>query len=144
MNGPVELMVLEFPRPAADPGVVAAIAEVVANGDITLLDLLFLARADDGRFAVVDVEEGVDAFGLGTLTVSQSHTLVSTNDVTTVQEGLAPGTSAAIIVYEHTWASRVVDAVRAAGGELALHLRVPAEDVEAALAAEAAAIEQSV
>jgi hypothetical protein len=38
-------------------------------------------------------------------------------------------------VFEHAWATNLVQAIRGVGGELALDVRIPAEDVDAALAA---------
>ena len=46
---------------------------------------------------------------------------------------MEPGTSAALIVYENSWAVPFVGAVRAAGGELIASARIPAPDVVAAL-----------
>ena len=44
-----------------------------------------------------------------------------------------PGTVAALIVYENTWAAPLVAAVRGSGGELVASARIPAADVIAAL-----------
>lgn len=88
--GPVELVVLTFPEERADADVVAAIADVVSQGYVTLLDLIYLARTADGWIK---------------------------------------------IVYEHTSARRLRTALVAAGGELALHVRIPPDTVDAAVAA---------
>ncbi|MGE0066275.1 MAG: DUF1269 domain-containing protein, partial [Solirubrobacterales bacterium] len=55
-------------------------------------------------------------------------------------EVLQPGTSAALHVYENTWAAPFASAVRRSGGALVASGRIPAEDFLAALdAAEATA-----
>ena len=41
--GPVDLLVLSFPQEDADPGVIAAVQEVVEAGFVTVLDLVFLS-----------------------------------------------------------------------------------------------------
>ena len=71
MAGPVEVLVLTFPTPTADPTVAQAIHDVVAKGDVTILDLVFLARDDSGDLLVVDLEEEIDAYGLGQLAVQR-------------------------------------------------------------------------
>jgi Family of unknown function (DUF6325) len=134
MPGPVELLVLNFPTPVADPAVTRAIADVVDKGDITILDLLFLAREDSGDLLVVDVGPGLDGYGLGELSV-EGAALVSEEDLDVVRDALPRDTSAAIIVFEHTWARRLAASVAAAGGEVGLHVRIPSEDVESAVAA---------
>jgi hypothetical protein len=51
---------------------------------------------------------------------------------------LQPGTSAALLVFENSWAAPFVGAVRRSGGELVTSGRIPVEEVLAALdAAEA-------
>ena len=42
---------------------------------------------------------------------------------------MAPGTLAALIVYENTWAIPFVAAAREAGGEMVASARIPAQDV---------------
>ncbi len=132
--GPVELVVLSFPGERADPEVVAALAEVVARGDVTLLDLTFISRGVDGQVRVVDVDDDLDAVGLAALPLDP-RALVSEEDLEVVGESLPPGTSAAVIVYEESWARRVAAAVRNAGGEVELHVQLPRDVLEAALAA---------
>jgi hypothetical protein len=134
--GPVELIVLEFPSDRADPAVVAAISDVVGRGDVTILDLVYVSRTEDGEIRVVDVDENLDETGLGTLETA-AQALVSEDDLDVVRDALEPGTSAAVIVYEHSWARRVAGAVQAAGGQVALHVQIPRATVEAAVTAAA-------
>lgn len=130
--GPVELLVVSFPSERADVGVVAAVEEVVASGYVTVLDLVFLSKSLDGDLRVVDVSEGLDEHGLAVLQV-QGQALISDDDLDLAKDGLEPGASAVVIVYENTWARRVSGAVANAGGELTLHVRIPRDVVEAAL-----------
>jgi uncharacterized membrane protein len=135
--GPVELLVLTFTGETVGPEVRQALADVVAAGDVTILDLVFVAKNEDGDLRVVEVEEQDDRFGLSDVE-SRDAKLLNDEDIELVAESLDEGTSAAFLVYEHTWARRIASAVSAAGGEVALHVRVPREDVEAALAAASA------
>ena len=132
--GPVEMLVLTFTGDTVGPEVRQALADVVASGTVTLLDLVFVAKDGDGNLRVVEVEEQDDRFGLADLD-SQDTKLLNDEDIAHVAESLDEGTSAAFLVYEHTWARTIAGAIANAGGEVALHVRVPREDVEAALAA---------
>jgi hypothetical protein len=132
--GPVELLVLTFSGDTVGAGVADALAEVVAKGDVTVLDLLFVAKDEAGDLRVVELEDQPDGYGLADLVVD-ARALVNDEDAEVVAEALDPGTSAAFIVYEHTWARRVAQAVSDAGGEVALHVHVPRETAAAALAA---------
>jgi uncharacterized membrane protein len=131
---PVELVVLTFPGSHADPSVAAVLADVVARNYVTLLDLVFLSRAVDEKVTMTDADDDLAAVGLGMLDV-QAQPLISEHDIDRVRDGLEPGTSAAVIVYEETWARRVSDAVREAGGELSVHLSLDPTVVATALAA---------
>lgn len=132
--GPVELLVLSFPQENADPGVVSAVQDVVAAGFITLLDLVFLSRSVDGHIREIDVSGELHDVGLGLLEI-QEQALISEDDLELARDILDPGHSAAVIVYENSWARKVSGAVAEAGGELTLHVRIPRDVVEAALEA---------
>jgi hypothetical protein len=70
--GPVDLLVLSFPSENADAGVIAALQDVVSNGFVTVLDLVFLSRGQDGVVRQVDVTEDLDGVGLvGILQIEQ-------------------------------------------------------------------------
>ena len=56
-------------------------------------------------------------------------------------ELLQPNSSAAVLVYENVWATKLRDAVVNAGGRLVDHARVPAAAVEEALKAATGKIE---
>ena len=62
-----------------------------------------------------------------------SSGLLGNDDVREAAEAMRPGTVAALIVYENTWAAPFVSAVRRSGGELVASVRIPAADVIEAL-----------
>ena len=59
--------------------------------------------------------------------------LLADEDIEQAAGALQPGTLAALIVYENTWAVPFVAAARQAGGELVAGARIPAQDVMEAL-----------
>lgn len=132
--GPVELVVLAFPGAQADPATVAALQDVVAKGYVTLLDLVYLAKDEAGNIRQVDVDEDLQDVGLEILSI-EAKALISDEDLDVVRDALEPGTSAAIIVYEETWARNFTSTARAAGGEVVLHVQIPHEVVVAAVEA---------
>jgi hypothetical protein len=125
---------LSFPSENADPGVIAALQDVVSNGFVTVLDLVFLSKGQDGVVRQVDVTEDLDGVGLGILQIEQ-QSLISEDDLELTRDALDPGHSAALVVYENSWARGVSGAVVDAGGELTLLVRIPRDVVEAALEA---------
>jgi hypothetical protein len=129
--GPVEMLVLAFPGERVGSGVVDALTEVVDGGGLAILDLLFVAKTADGSVRVIEVEDEADAFGFGALAVDP-QALTNDADVELIAKALEPGTSAAVLVYEHVWARRITQAIVDAGGEVGLHVRIPNETVDAA------------
>ncbi|MCZ4077759.1 DUF6325 family protein [Rhodococcus sp. H36-A4] len=132
--GPVGLLVMTFPGDRANPKVVEALQSAIAQGSVSLLDLVFIGRRPDGTYRQVDVDEKLEDVGLEILSL-EAKALISDEDLDVVRESLEPGTSAAVLVYEQTWARTFANASRAAGGEVALHVQIPRETVEIALAA---------
>jgi hypothetical protein len=132
--GPVELVVLTFPGAQVDPGTIAALQDVVERGHVTLLDLVYIAKDADGNITQVDVDEDLDEVGLAILSI-EAKALISDEDLDVVRDSLEPGTSAAVIVYEQTWARQIASSVRSTGGEVALHVQIPRDAVVAAVAA---------
>lgn len=132
--GPVELIVVTFPGERADPNVVRALQEVIEQGLLTLLDLVYLAKSADGTVRQVEVDEDLDEVGLAALSL-EAKALLSDEDLDVVRESLEPGTSAAVLVYEESWARKLAATSRGAGGDVALHVRIPRDVVDAAIAA---------
>ncbi len=62
-----------------------------------------------------------------------SSGLLDDEDVDEAGAALEPGTSAALLVYENTWAGPFAAAVRRSGGQLVASGRIPVTDVLAAL-----------
>ena len=117
--GPAELITLIFPGERADPGVAEVLIELAAGRDIRVLDLVFVIRTSSDLIRITGARENLDDIGLGALQVS-SPKLISQDDLGVVRDWLRPGTSAAVIAYEHSWARRLARAVRDAGGMVML------------------------
>ena len=69
--------------------------------------------------------------------VGDVNGLIAEEDIHDLAEGLAPGDSAGIILFEHTWASDFADAVKSANGEVLVSLRIPPDVVDEVVAAQA-------
>lgn len=113
--GPAELLTLVFPGERAHPGVAEVLTELTAGRDIGVLDLVFVTRTASGLVRITRAGEDLDDVGLGALQISAPK-LISDDDLSPAVTWLRPGTSAAIIAYEHSWARRLARAVSDAGG----------------------------
>jgi hypothetical protein len=137
MVAPVEYIVLEFPGNQFNGDVVPALADLIDRGVVHIIDLLFVTKDADGEvgwFELNDLDDPALAEAFANLE-GEVGGLVSEDDVRLVAEELADDSSAAVIVWEDTWAERFADAVLASSGRMLAHERIPAAAVEAALAA---------
>jgi hypothetical protein len=131
--GPVDYAIVAFPGNRFRGEIGPAIAELVENGTIRVIDIAFVAKDEDGNAVAMelteldpDVQEALDAIGL------EVGGLFNEDDLIDAAAGLAPNSSAAVLVWENVWARQVAQAMRDAGGQLVAFERLPHEVVQAA------------
>ena len=135
MLGSVELAVISFPGSQFKGEIAPALADLVNNDIVHIIDLVFVTKNDDGSIDAIELADLADdeAAPFDDLD-GEAGGLLSDSDLDLASELLEPGSSAALIVWENTWARRLVTAIRNAGGQLVAHDRLDAETVQAALA----------
>lgn len=130
-HGPVDVIVMEFPAGEPTGDAAAELLALVDSGTIRLLDLLVVHKDLDGTLSALDIgEDGLTSFAV--FSGAQSG-LVGDEDLDAAGEVLERGTTAAVIVFENTWAVPFIAATMAAGGQAVASMRIPAADVIAAL-----------
>jgi uncharacterized membrane protein len=138
--GPIDYILVEWPGRQPNGEVAPHLVDLVDRGLIRILDLAFVAKDEDGSVAGLELSDLGDGAAELEVFEGASSGLLSDDDLSEAAAALEPGTSAAILVFENTWAAPFAAAVRRSGGELVASGRIPVEDVLAALdAAEAAA-----
>jgi hypothetical protein len=117
--GPVDYAVIAFPGNKFRGDIAPAIADLVENGTIRVIDIAFVGKSPDGDAVAFelteldpDVQEGLEKAGI------EVGGLVNEDDLMDTAAGLEPNSSAALIVWENVWARKVTQAMRDAGGEL--------------------------
>ena len=133
VHGPIDYVLLEFPRDGLTGQAGPALMDLVDRGVIRLFDLLVVSKSDEGLVEVLELTDPLAEGGGFHYFAGASSGMLGEDDVREAAEALSPGTVAALIVYENTWAAPLVAAVRSSGGELVASARIPAADVIAAL-----------
>jgi hypothetical protein len=130
--GPIDYILIEWPDRQPNGEAAPLLLDLVERGLIRILDLTFITKGEDGSVAGLDVSEldGVHAFGHFE---GASSGLLGDEDVEEAASALEPGTSAALLVYENTWAAPFATAIRENGGQLVAGGRIPVQAIEAAL-----------
>ena len=132
--GPIDYLVIEWPDQQPTGEAAPLLVDLVDRGLIRILDLAFIAKAEDGSVTVLDIAADE---GLAELAGAASG-LLSEEDISDAAEVLEPGTAAGVLVYENSWAAPFAAALRRSGAQLVANGRIPVQSMIAALdAAEA-------
>ena len=137
--GPVDFIIVEFPAgernftgEAADE--LLALAEA---GSIRIIDLLILAKGDDGEIEALELSD-LDDLGPFEALEAELAEFLAEDDVVHLAAAMEPGSVAGVLVYENLWAAPFASAVRRAGGRLIANGRIPAQAIIAAIEADEA------
>jgi len=134
-TGPVDVYIIGFPGNKFTGRIAPAIRELVENGTIRILDLLFVMKDADGVVMTLAIEDlDQDGAAFAELDITEPGSL-NEEDAEEVSEDLPANSSALLIAFEYVWARKVVSAFEAADAVLIDSIRIPAEVVDAALAA---------
>lgn len=131
--GPIDYLLVEWPDRQPTGEAMPYLVDLVNRGLIRLLDLAFIAKAEDGsvtRIEIADLGEKVEEFGVF---VGAESGLLSDEDTDEAAAALEPGTSAALLVYENRWAAPFAAAARRSGAQLVAGGRIPIQAMIAAL-----------
>ena len=133
--GPIDFVLLEFPRDRLTGDAGQALMDLVQRGIIRLYDLMVISKDQDGAVEVLELTDPGSAGGGFAYFTGARSGLLGDDDVSEAASAMQPNTVAALIVYENSWAIPFVAAARDSGGELIASQRIPASDVMAALEA---------
>jgi uncharacterized membrane protein len=138
--GPVEYIVIAFPGNEFKGEIAPALRQLVEEGTIDVIDLAFIHKDVSGNVTILELEQEDSAiFAAFEALAAKRGGLISDEDMLSIASALDPNSSAAVIVWEDSWAERFVGAVRRAGGIVVDLQRVPADAVEAAIEFQASA-----
>lgn len=134
--GPIDYLIVEWPGRQPTGAAAPYLLDLVDRGLIRILDLTFIAKDEDGsvaRLEIADLGDGFEVFA------GASSGIISDEDTGEAAAALEPGTSAALLVYENSWAAPFATAMRRSGAQLVASGRIPVQNlVEALDAAETA------
>jgi dihydroorotase-like cyclic amidohydrolase len=127
--GPVDYIVLEWPRQQPTGEAIPLILDLVDKGIIRILDIAALAKDSDGTVATLELGELAGGEGFE----GASSGLIGDDDLEEAAAVLEPGTMAAVLIWENLWAAPVATALRRSGGQLVASGRIPIQAILATL-----------
>jgi len=132
--GPVEYLILGFPGNNFTGEIVPELAKLIDSGLVRIIDLTFISKDAAGEVEVVDydaVEELAAFAGLE----GEVGGILTDEDIAYAAQSLEPNSSAALLIWEDTWAAPFAAAVRKANGVILEGARIPREIIEQAVSA---------
>jgi hypothetical protein len=127
--GPVEYLILGFPGNNFTGQIVPELAKLLDGGLVRIIDLTFISKDAIGDVTVVEydaVEELAAFAGLD----AEIGGILTDEDIAHAAMSLEPNTSAALLIWEDTWAAPFAQAVRDANGVILEGARIPREIIE--------------
>jgi uncharacterized membrane protein len=131
--GPIDYLIVEWPGRQPTGEALPQLIDLVDRGLIRVLDLSFITKAEDGSVATLEIADLGDEIDVFAAFEGASSGLLGDDDIEEASNALEPGTSAALLVFENSWAAPFAAAVRRSGGQLVASGRIPVQAVLAAL-----------
>lgn len=131
--GPIDYLVVEWPDRQPTGEAAPILLDLVDRGLIRILDLAFFVKDDDGSVTTLDVSSLAEGSESLQELAGASSGLLSEEDAQEAANALEPGRSAAVLVYENSWAAPFAAALRRSGAQLVANGRIPIQAMLAAL-----------
>ena len=128
--GPIDYVVIEWPGRQPEGEAAPLLVDLVERGVIRVLDIAFIAKDEDGTVDSAELTDFGDAFAEFE---GASSGLLGADDLQEAGTALAPGTCAAVLVWENRWAAPLAVALRRSGGQLVASGRIPVQAILASL-----------
>jgi hypothetical protein len=134
--GPIDIVIIGFPGNKFSGQIAPAMMELVDNGTIRIIDLLFVMKDANGVVTTVDVADLDPENGPSFMAIDVVQPgALGSDDAEEVSEDLPSNCAALLVAFENAWAEKFVDACRAADGFVIDQIRIPADVAEAVVAA---------
>jgi hypothetical protein len=131
--GPVEYIIIGFPGNKFTGEIAPALARLIESGTVRIVDLVFVGKDSDGNVTAFEFDQLEELAPFAALD-GEAGGFLSEEDIAYVASALEPNSSAALLVWEDTWATELVDALRKADAVLLEGARIPHDLVVQAMA----------
>jgi hypothetical protein len=127
--GPIDFIVIEWPASQPNGEAAPYLIDLVERGVVRILDIALMAKDEDGTVGALDLGDD-PAFAEF---IGASSGLLDQEDLDEAAAALTPGSAAAVLIYENSWAGPFASAVRRSGGQLVASGRIPVQAILASL-----------
>jgi Family of unknown function (DUF6325) len=130
--GPVEYVIVGFPGNKFTGEIAPALGRLIKNNTVRIIDLVFLGKDAEGKITAFEFDQIEELAPFADLD-GEAGGLLTEQDIAYAAATLEPNSSAALLVWEDTWATELATAIRNANGVVLEGARIPHDLVEQAM-----------
>ena len=131
---PVEYLICTFPGNTFTGELAPAVAQLIDDKVIRILDLVFVSKDEDGTVHEFEIDQLEELAPFMELEGEAGGILIE-EDIEHAADALEPNSSAVLLIWEDLWAAPFADALFNSGGVVLEGGRIPRDVIEAAAAA---------
>jgi uncharacterized membrane protein len=133
--GPVDFVALEFKGNQFKGEIFPELLNLVNNGIVRVIDIIVVKKDADGTVTHQEMQEtDKNVLAVFDPLKAEINGMIQVEDIELIGEKLEPNSTAAVLLFENLWAVKFVQAVENANGRSVMHVRIPHEMVEEAMA----------
>lgn len=122
--GPVEYVLIGFPDNQFTGGIAPALADLVANDLVRIIDLVFIKKDAEGNVLSFEYDDLPETVAYGDID-GEADGFLDDEDILAIAEDLDDNSSALLIVWEDLWAAPLAAEIIASGGQVISGRRIP-------------------
>jgi hypothetical protein len=122
--GPVEYVLIGFPDNQFTGGIAPALADLVANGVVHIIDLVFIKKDADGNVLSFEYDDLAETAAYADID-GEADGFLDDADIEDIAADLDNNSSALLIVWEDLWAAPLAAEIQASGGQVISGRRIP-------------------
>jgi hypothetical protein len=133
--GPVDFIALKFKGNKFKGEGLKALNDLMKKKIVRVIDLVIIVKDKEGKVMVKEIQEpDPDFIAIFDPTkVKGTHGMIKKDDIDMIAGELENNSTAALMLFENTWAVKFVEAILEAKGEMVMQMRIPREIVQEAL-----------
>lgn len=130
-TAPLELILVRFPKNQLKGEILEELERLTKEKIIRVIDILFVIKDKRGDITVAEMSDlEDDDHKVFEVIVSELAGVLNEKDAQELAREMKSDSSAALMLFEHSWAAQLRESIMNAGGELLASERIPGEAVE--------------
>ena len=129
--GPSSVLAIQFSGNKFHGQILSALVELVQSKTVRVIDAVAVKKDENGKVESLELEQlAANDLHIFDPLNAQITGLLSNDDINDIAAALENNTAAGLLVLEHLWAVRLVDAIQSAGGKVVMNRLLMPEVVE--------------